>query len=168
MASSKEVILTPESIPSQLQVSEKALELYSWAIRNAGLTATEEGIADFVSQRNAKNGWIELWELKARLKSVVDSIENVMKHTMNVGTAEELPAGFSWKSCGTTKSFADGASAVVIDALIKKHLVTKEQVFNLVDPSKVAKAAGVKVEKLIDMFPDTVVETPKACSLMVK
>lgn len=91
-----------------------------------------------------------------------------MKHTMNVGTAEELPAGFSWKSGGTTKSFADGASAVVIDALIKKHLVTKEQVFNLVDPSKVAKAAGIKVEKLIDMFPDTVVETPKACSLMVK
>lgn len=54
MASSKEVIFTPESIPSQLQASEKALELYSWAIRNAGLTATEEGIADFVSQRNAK------------------------------------------------------------------------------------------------------------------
>lgn len=165
----KEVmIITPEEIGNNLKVSDSALEAYKFALKYAGLTQDDGDEADFIVKRNAKSGWRDLWEFKSWCEKAADSIKEVCKHAFNVGSTEQMPSGISWKSGGTTKSFADGAGSIVIQSLINKKLVTKEQIFDLLDPSKVAKAAGIKVEKLMDMFPDTVIETPKAMSLMVK
>lgn len=162
------IILTAEEIGANLKATDSAMEAYKFALAHAGLTQDEGEEADFITKRNAKGGWRDLWEFKAWCEKTAESIKEVCKHAFNVGTTDQMPIGISWKSGGTTKSFADGAGAMVIQSLINKKLVTKEQIFDLLDPSKVAKAAGIKVEKLMDMFPDTVKETPKACSLMVK
>lgn len=164
----KTLIVTENEINTNLKIADNAMEAYKFALENAGLEMDEGAEADFIVRRNAKSGWRDLWEFKCWCEKVTESIKEVCKHTFNVGTEEQMPAGIGWKSSGTTKAFKDGAGAVVIQLLINKKLVSKEQIFNLIDPSKVAKAAGLKVEKLMDMFPDTVVETPKAPSLSVK
>ena len=46
----------------------------------------EEAEADFITSRNAKSGWLGLWEKKAVLKKFVDSIEECVKHAWNIGT----------------------------------------------------------------------------------
>lgn len=164
----KVMILSVNDICNCLTPAESAMEAYKFALENAGLEMDEGAEADFIVKRNAKSGWRDLWELKGWCEKTAESIKEVCKHTFNVGSVEQMPIGIGWKSGGTTKSFAEGAGAMVIQSLINRKLVTKEQIFDLLDPSKVAKAAGMKVEKLMDMFPDTVVETAKAPSLSVK
>lgn len=164
----KELVITTDDIKNNLSPSEKALDCYKFICENAGLLNSEEEIADFVAKRNAKSGWTDLWELKSWCEKIAESIKKNTMHAFNIGTAEELPNNVTWKSSGTTKSFKDGAGSLVIQNLISKKLVTKEQVFDLIDPSKVAKTAGIKVEKLMDMFPDVICEAQKAPSLTIK
>ena len=164
----KVMIVTENEICNNLKIAEDAMEAYKFALENAGMEMDEGAEADFVVRRNAKSGWRNLWEFKSWCEKTAESIKEVCKHTFNVGTSEQLPMGFGWKSGGTTKAWKEGAGSVVIDMLIRKKLVTRDAIFDLVDPNKVAKAAGMKVEKLMEMYPDTIEETVKAPSLMVK
>jgi len=164
----KELVVTATDI-AHISVSENALKAYDFLQNNIpAMDADELTVQNFIHARNCKMPAIrDLWEVKAYLKLAYEAIEDVCKHSFNVGTIDDLPKEAKWKSGGTTKTFADGAGAIVADALVKKHLVTKEQLFNLLKPTDVAKAAGVKADKLIDMFPDTIIEKEKACSLTI-
>ncbi len=164
----KELVITTDDIKNNLSPSEKALECYKFICENAGLLNSEEEIADFVAKRNAKSGWTDLWELKSWCEKIVESIKKNAMHAFNIGTAEELPNNVTWKNNGSDKYFKEGAGAIVAQALIKKNLVSKEALFNTIEPTKMAKAAGIDIKKLIDMFPDVIVEKQKAPSLTIK
>ncbi|MCQ2096800.1 MAG: hypothetical protein MJY87_02515 [Fibrobacter sp.] len=162
------MILTTKEISENLFASEGAKSCYEFAMKNAGLDMDEGAVANFVAQRNAKSGWRDLWELKAWCEKTAASIKEVSKHTFNVGTAEELPSYVKWTKQSYTYEFQEGAAAAVAEALIKKRLVTKEQLLNTVSVAAMVKAAGLTTEKLMDMFPDTILEKPKERTLSIK
>lgn len=165
----KEIIVAADEFAAILNPTENARQVYEWARQYAGLEMTEEQKADFVAARNAKSGWRDLWEFKANLEMVVGAIETVVKHSMNASKEGDLPAGFSWKGGGNVYSIADGAAPIIIDTLLRKNkMLKKDDFFNALDASKIAKVAGIKAEKLQELFPDTISSKPKASSLMVK
>lgn len=164
----KELVITTEDIKTNVSPSEKALDCYKFITENVGRLYSEEDIADFVAKRNAKSGWTDLWELKSWCEKIAEAIKKNAMLAFNLGTAEELPKNVTWKNNGSDKSFKEGAGSIVAQALINKKLVSKEALFNMIDPTKLAKAAGIDIKKLIDMFPDVIVEKQKAPSLTIK
>jgi hypothetical protein len=124
---------------------------------------------EFVAQRNVRaNDIAAIWELRAKAEKLVDFIKTVCKHAFNVGSDDELPKNVSWSKQSYTQAFADGAGAVVCDTLIKKHLVNKEDTLGAVTFPALVKASGITADKLKEMFPDTVIETPKERTLKIK
>ena len=71
------------------------------------------------------------------------------------------------KNNGSTHKFKDGAAAIVADTLLKKRLVTKEQLFAVLSVDNIAKASGLKKEKLMEMFPDVIIEEKKSATLII-
>lgn len=165
----KEVmIVNPEEITSNLVATEAAVDAYKFALNNAGMAIDEGDVADFITIRNAKSGWLDLWELKAWCEKTAASIKEVCKHSFNVGTADDLPKFVKWAKQSYTYEFQEGAGAIIANALIAKRLVTKDQLLNLLTVSNIAKASGLTTEKLIEMFPDTILEKPKERTLSMK
>lgn len=74
----------------------------------------------------------------------------------------------SWSKQSYTYKFAEGAAAAVAETLIDKGLVTPQQLYNTLSVTAVAKAAGLTTDKLIDMFPDTIIADPKERTLSIK
>lgn len=165
----KEVmIVEPAEVTANLKATDAAIDAYSFALKHAGLKEEDGAKADFVTIRNAKSGWRDLWELKAWCEKTAASIKEVCKHAFNEGTAEELPAYVQWAKQSYTYEFAEGAAAIVANALVAKKLVTKDQLLNMLTVSNLSKASGLTVEKLVDMFPDTIIEKPKERTLSIK
>lgn len=162
------MILDVKEITENLFSTDAAKACYSFALAHAGIEMDDGALADFIVQRNAKSGWRDLWELKAWCEKTAASIKEVSKHTFNVGTADELPSYVKWTKQSYTYEFQEGAAAAVAEALIKKRLVTKEQLLNTVSVAAMVKAAGLTTEKLMDMFPDTILEKPKERTLSIK
>lgn len=165
----KEVmIVTPDEIKN-LPISEVSLNYYQLLLAHAGLEMDEGALADFIAHRNGnKSGRLGLWELKAWCEKTAASIKEVMKHAFNVGTSEELPADVKWSKQSYTYEFAEGAGAIIANALISKKLVTKDQLFNMLTVSNIAKAAGLTTDKLIDMYPDCILAKEKERTLSIK
>lgn len=168
MAEKKTMIITADEIKNNLVATEASLDAYAFALKFAGMPMDEGELADFITRRNTKSGWIDLWEFKAWCEKTAASIKEVSKHTFNVGTADELPSYVKWTKQSYTYEFQEGAAAAVAEALIKKRLVTKEQLLNTVSVAAMVKAAGLTTEKLMDMFPDTILEKPKERTLSIK
>lgn len=164
----KKIILTCDEMQKNLVVPESAMEAYKFALANAGIEMDEEAEADFVVRRNARSGWRDLNEAKAWFKKAYESIDEMLKHTFNVGSDEELPPYVKWSKQSYNSSFAEGAGADVAKLLVRKHLCTTEQLLDCITPSAMAKACGLTVEKMMDMFPDTVILAPKARTLTIK
>lgn len=168
MAEKKIMVVEPEEIKKNLVATDAALFAYEFALKHAGMPMDEGQLADFISQRNAKGGWIDLWEFKAWCEKTAASIKEAVKHTFNVGTAEELPSFAKWNKQSYTYEFAEGAGAAVANALVAKRLVTKDQLLACLTVSNISKASGLTTEKLVEMFPDTIIEKPKERTLTIK
>lgn len=169
----KKITLVPVEEIKELTFSNAALEAYNFALRNAGIEMDEETEADFITRRNAKSGWLDLWEGKAKLKKFVDSIEEVTKHAWNVGTEDQIPADDGVKISWSKQSYvyewgSPDAPRFVAQKLIESGLVTAEQLFDQLNVNQMVKAAGITTEKLCELFDNAVAAKPKARTLSIK
>lgn len=169
MASNKVMVITENDIKNNFTLTEAEFDALKFLTEHAGMQMNEEQQNQFISSRNAKIGAItRLWEFKAWCKKTVDFIEALGKHAFNVGTFEQFPKNVSLKNNGSTLKFKDGSAQIVADTLMKKHLVTKEQLFAVLSVDNIVKASGLTKEKLMEMFPDVIIEEKKAASLIIK
>lgn len=165
----KEVmIVTPEELKN-LVPSEKAMEAYRFALANAGIEMDEDITAEFVIHRNARTeGFRELAEVGKWMEKTAASIKEVLKHTYNVGTDEDLPDGVKWSKQSYTYAFDEGQARVIAQSLIDSGLTTKEQIFDNVTVTAMQKAAGITTDKMLELFHDGIVIKPKDRTLTVK
>lgn len=170
---SKQVTLIPTEEITSFNFTPAEIDAYNFAVRNAGVEMDEEAEADFITSRNAKSGWLGLWEKKAVLKKFVDSIEECVKHAWNIGTEDQIPQDdgikISWsKQSYTYEWCCEDAPRFVAQKLIESNLVTAEQLFDQLNPNQVIKASGITMEKLMQLFEGAVNEKPKARTLSIK
>lgn len=168
MATKEVMIVTPEEL-NNLVPSEKAMEAYRFALANAGIEMDEEITADFIIHRNARTeGFRELAEVGKWMEKTAASIKEVLKHTYNVGTEEDLPANVKWSKQSYTYAFDEGQARVIAQSLIDSGLTTKEQLFDNVSVTAMQKAAGITTDKMLELFHDGIVIKPKERTLTVK
>jgi hypothetical protein len=165
----KEVMAFTESDIKGMTLTTSEFDTLKFLSEHAGKEMDLKEQQEFVAQRNVRaNDIAAIWELRAKAEKLVDFIKTVCKHAFNIGTDEDLPKNVSWSKQSYTQAFADGAGAVVCDTLIKKHLVNKEDILGAVTFPALVKASGITADKLKEMFPDTVIETPKERTLKIK
>lgn len=168
MATKEVMIVTPEEIKN-LVPSEKAMEAYRFALANAGIEMDEDITADFILHRNARtDGFRELAEVGKWMEKTAASIKEVLKHTYNVGTEEDLPSNVKWSKQSYTYAFDEGQARVIAQSLIDSGLTTKEQIFDAVTVTAMQKAAGITTDKMLELFHDGIVIKPKERTLTVK
>lgn len=168
MATKEVMIVTPEELKN-LVPSEKAMEAYRFALANAGIEMDEEITADFIIHRNARTeGFRELAEVGKWMEKTAASIKEVLKHTYNVGTEEDLPSNVKWSKQSYTYAFDEGQARVIAQSLIDSGLTTKEQIFDTVTVTAMQKAAGITTDKMLELFHDGIVIKPKERTLTVK
>lgn len=168
MATKEVMIVTPEEL-NNLVPSEKAMEAYRFALANAGIEMDEETTADFIIHRNARTeGFRELAEVGKWMEKTAASIKEVLKHTYNVGTEDDLPSNVKWSKQSYTYAFDDGQARVIAQSLIDSGLTTKEQIFDSVTVTAMQKAAGITTDKMLELFHDGIVIKPKERTLTVK
>lgn len=168
MASKEIMIVEPEQLKN-LVPSEKALDAYRFALAHAGIEMDEETTADFIVRRNARtDGFRELVEVQKWMEKTAASIKEALKHTYNVGTEEDLPANVKWSKQSYTYAFEEGQARAIAQNLIDSGLVTKEQLFDAVTVSAMQKAAGITMDKMLELFHDGIVIKPKERTLTVK
>lgn len=168
MASKDIMIVEPEQLKN-LVPSEKALDAYRFALAHAGIEMDEETEADFILQRNARtDGFRELAEVQKWMEKTAASIKEALKHTYNVGTDEDLPAGVKWSKPSYTYAFEEGQAREIAQSLIDSGLTTKEQLFDAVTVTAMIKAAGITTDKMLELLHDGIVIKPKERTLTVK
>ena len=169
MASKKVMVITEDDIKTKLVLGAAEIETLKFLQAHAGIEMDEGAQQDFIAARNAKAVSISrLWEFKEWCKKTVEFIETMGKYAFDVGSVEEFPANVSLKNNGSTYEFVGDAAAIVADTLLKKKLVSKEQFFSTLTVSNIEKATGIKKEKLIEMFPDVILEKKKSATLVIK
>lgn len=173
MADKKVALIPTDEIKELALFTPAALEAYNFALRTAGIEMDEDTEADFITSRNAKSGWLSLWEGKDKMKKFVASIEEVTKHAWNVGTEEQIPQDDGVKIAWSKQSYtyewcSEDAARFVAKSLIESNLVTAEQLFDQLNPNQVIKASGITMEKLMELFDGAVNEKPKARVLSIK
>lgn len=165
----KEVMVVPPEELKNLVPSEKAMEAYRFAIANAGIEMDEETTADFIIHRNARTeGFRELAEVGKWMEKTAASIKEALKHTYNVGTEDDLPSNVKWSKQSYTYAFDEGQARVIAQSLIDTGLTTKEQLFDALTVTSMQKAAGITIDKMLEIFHDGIVIKPKERTLTVK
>lgn len=168
MATKEVMVVTPEELKN-LVPSEKAMEAYRFAIANAGIEMDEETTADFIIHRNARtDGFRELAEVGKWMEKTAASIKEALKHTYNVGTEDDLPSNVKWSKQSYTYAFDEGQARVIAQSLIDTGLTTKEQLFDALTVTAMQKAAGITIDKMLEIFHDGIVIKPKERTLTVK
>lgn len=168
MATKEVMVVTPEELKN-LVPSEKAMEAYMFAIANAGIEMDEETTADFIIHRNARtDGFRELAEVGKWMEKTAASIKESLKHTYNVGTEDDLPSNVKWSKQSYTYAFDEGQARVIAQSLIDTGLTTKEQLFDALTVTAMQKAAGITIDKMLEIFHDGIVIKPKERTLTVK
>ena len=168
MATKEVMVVTPEELKN-LVPSEKAMEAYRFAIANAGIEMDEETTADFIIHRNARtDGFRELAEVGEWMEKTAASIKEALKHTYNVGTEDDLPSNVKWSKQSYTYAFDEGQARVIAQSLIDTGLTTKEQLFDALTVTAMQKAAGITIDKMLELFHDGIVIKPKERTLTVK
>lgn len=168
MATKEVMVVTPEELKN-LVPSEKAMEAYRFAIANAGIEMDEETTADFIIHRNARTeGFRELAEVGKWMEKTAASIKEALKHTYNVGTEDDLPSNVKWSKQSYTYAFDEGQARVIAQSLIDTGLTTKEQLFDALTVTAMQKAAGITIDKMLEIFHDGIVIKPKERTLTVK
>ena len=168
MATKEVMVVTPEELKN-LVPSEKAMEAYRFAIANAGIEMDEETTADFIIRRNARtDGFRELAEVGKWMEKTAASIKEALKHTYNVGTEDDLPSNVKWSKQSYTYAFDEGQARVIAQSLIDTGLTTKEQLFDALTVTAMQKAAGITIDKMLELFHDGIVIKPKERTLTVQ
>lgn len=145
------------------------MEAYRFAIANAGIEMDEETTADFIIHRNARtDGFRELAEVGKWMEKTAASIKEALKHTYNVGTEDDLPSNVKWSKQSYTYAFDEGQARVIAQSLIDTGLTTKEQLFDALTVTAMQKAAGITIDKMLEIFHDGIVIKPKERTLTVK
>lgn len=165
----KEVMVVPPEELKNLVPSENAMEAYRFALANAGIEMDEETTADFIIHRNARTeGFRELAEVGKWMEKTAASIKEALKHTYNVGTEDDLPSNVKWSKQSYTYAFDEGQARVIAQSLIDTGLTTKEQLFDALTVTSMQKAAGITIDKMLEIFHDGIVIKPKERTLTVK
>lgn len=167
----KEVMaITEEDIKSKLTISTSAFDTLKFLAAHAGIEMDEGAMQEFIAQRNVRMGEIsQIWELKAWCEKTVDFIKTVCKHAFNVGSDEELPKSVSWSKQSYTYEFEEGQAHVIANNLIECGLIAnKEQLFDCVTVSAMQKAAGITMDKMLELYHDGIVIKPKERTLKIK
>lgn len=172
MASKEVTIISTEEI-AELKPTEAAIVAYKFGLENLGKDLTDEGeLADFITLRNGKSGWRELSETAKKLETLAKSIKEVLKHTWNVGSPEDLPdtkeLKVSWNKQSYTYDFVEGEARVIAQSLIDSGLTTKEQLFDQLSVSGMVKAAGITTDKMLELFGEGIIVKPKERVLNIK
>lgn len=163
------MIFTADEIKTPAALTPTAVDAYRFALEKAGVDMDEQALQEFISARNAKaNGFSDLWEFKSWCEKVAESIKEVCKHAFNVGTTEELPKNVSWKKGGGKYKFKPEAGHIIGKSLVSRKLTTTDKLLDQVTPSAMASAANMKVEGLMEMFPDTIIYDQNQPSLVIK
>lgn len=162
--------ITEADIADKLTLNAVDMETFKWLTAHAGIEMDEATQEEFILQRNANIASItRIAEFSKWCKKTQEFCDTIMKHAFNVGTAEQFPNNVTLKNNGATAKFVDGmAAALVCDTLIRKKMTTKEQIFAQLTPSGIEKATGLKKDKIVDMFPDVIVEEKKQPTLVIK
>lgn len=169
------ITVTPESMGA-ITISTAAIEAYKFFCKYAGLEMDEEAEADFISHRGKFSvGARDLTEFLKALERLVKDIKEVTEHAYNVGGPDSLPESgedgvkISWsKQSYTPKWAAEGCSANVVRALSKKGILSVDQALCELTVDAVVRASGLTKDKLINMFPNDIVEEPKKRTLNIK
>ena len=168
----KEIVLFNDADFKAIAPTEAALDCYKLAAGFAGVEMDEETEIEFIQKRNLKRGWRDLWELKATFEKAAESIKVAVKHAFNIGTADELPnEGFkvSWSKQSYTYEFEEGQAHVIANNLMECGLISnKEQLFDCVTVSAMQKAAGITMDKMLELYHDGIVIKPKERTLKIK
>ena len=168
MASKEVMIVTPDDMMHMVP-SERAMDAYRFALAHAGIEMDEGAEADFVSTRNLKaDGFRELAEIQKCMEKAAASIKEALKHSFNCGREEDLPEGLKWSKQSYTYAFEDGQARSVAQSLIDSGLVTKEQLFDAVTVSAMQKAAGITIDKMLELFHEGILIKPKDRTLTIK
>ena len=168
----KVAIMEPSDI-SEFKATEAALVAYRFGLENAGLNMDDDGaVADFITMRNSKSGWCDLVKLQKKADALSKSIKEVLKHTWNVGSPEDLPdtkeLKVSWNKQTYDYDFVDGEARVIAQSLIDSGLTTKEQLFDQLSVSAMVNAAGITIDKMLELFGEGIVVKPKERVLNIK
>lgn len=172
MAKKEIVLFAPQDLVPEF--SKKAMNAYAFAFKNAGIELVDDDdIADFVSRRNSVDGWRELDELRAFFEKAAASIKSLEKHTFNVGSSDELPntkeLSVSWdKQTCTYEWMEDVGQVAVVNDLIKKDMVSVEQLLCTMSVSQISKASGIEQDKLMELYPQYICAKKSERKLRIK
>lgn len=170
MASKEVMIVTPEDIHDHVTLSASAADTLKWLVSHAGIEMDDDARADFVVMRGLRDNDIrELWELKAWCEKVIDCLKTVCKHAYNVGGEETLPKNVSWSKQSYTYEWAEETHpSGIAKGLVDSGLATEYDFLDTVSVNAMAKAAGITVEKLMQLYPEHIVMKPKERTLKIK
>lgn len=167
----KEIVaITENDIKTKLTLTTSAIDTLMFLAAHAGVEMDEESTREFIAQRNIRiNDVLEIWELKAWCEKVVDFVKNTMKHAFNVGSTEELPKNVSWSKQSYTYDWEEGQAHVIANNLMECGLIAnKEQLFDCVTVSAMQKAAGITMDKMLELYHEGIVIKPKERTLKIK
>jgi hypothetical protein len=170
MASKEVMVVTEDDIKDKLQLGAHEIETLKFLVAHAGIEMDEEQEAEFIAQRALRMNEIrEVKELQAWCERTAASCKEALKHTFNIGDADSLPPGASWNKQSYTYAWSnEDAPRFVAEELIASNLVTAGRIFYELKPEQIVKAAGITMEKLIELFKDAVVAKPKDRTLKIK
>ena len=167
----KEVMtVTAEDIHSHITMTAAMADTLKWLVANAGIEMDDDAIADFVVMRGVRDNEIrDLWELKAWCDKVSECIKTVTKHAYNIGGDENLPKNVSWSKQAYTYEWAEGTQpSGIANGLIESGLATEYDILDTVSVTAMAKASGITVDKLMQLYPEHIVMKPKERTLKIK
>lgn len=159
---------------SEIELYNQALDCYKFAKAHAGIEMDEGAEADFITTRNLKSGWLDLMKFAKQLEALAKDIKTNVKYAWNVGTSEYIPdkkeAGYtvSWSKQSYTYEFEEGQARVIAQSLIDSGLTTKEQLFDEVSVTAMCKAAGITMDKMLELFHEGIIIKPKERTLTIK
>jgi len=172
MAKTEVAIYTPNEV-AECKPSESAMAAYRFGLLNAGKDLSDEGVlADFITERNSKSGWKDLADTAKKFEAIAKSIKEVLKHTWNVGSSDDLPdtpeLKVSWNKQSYTYEFKEYEARVIAQGLIDCGLVTKEQLFDQLSVTAMVKAAGITMDKMLEIYGEGIITKPKERVLNIK
>lgn len=166
----KEVMAFTESDIKNMTLTVSEFDTLKFLAAHSGVEMDEGAQQEFVAQRNARIGEITaIAELKAKAEKLADYLKTVLKHSFNVGSDEDLPKNVSWSKQSYTYEFEEGQAHVIANNLIECGLIAnKEQLFDCVTVSAMQKAAGITMDKMLELYHDGIVIKPKERTLKIK
>lgn len=166
----KEIMAFSEADIKGMTLTTSEMDTLNYLSAHAGVEMDEEAQAEFVAQRNIRiNDITAIAELKSKAEKLAAYLKEVLKHSFNVGPEDQLPKNVSWSKQSYTYEFEEGQAHVIANNLMECGLIaTKEQLFDCVTVSAMQKAAGITMDKMLELYHDGIVIKPKERTLKIK